>query len=50
MLEGAESLEEFRARVLAAWPDLTQERLAAVMASAFAAAELAGMVEAQGDA
>lgn len=50
MLESAESLEEFRARVLAAWPDLSQERLAAVMASAFAAAELAGMFEAQGDA
>lgn len=47
MLDGAESLEEFRARVLAAWPDLSQERLAEVMTAAFAAAELAGMYEAR---
>jgi phage gp29-like protein len=43
MLEGAESLEEFRARLDAAYPQLAREGLTAAMAEALAAATLAGM-------
>jgi hypothetical protein len=45
MLDSADSLEEFRARLLAAWPDLDSAGLAATMQAAFAAAELQGRYE-----
>lgn len=43
MLATADSLEEFRARLDTAFPDLDRAALAAVMGDAFLAAELAGM-------
>jgi phage gp29-like protein len=43
MLDTAESLEEFRARLEAAFPDLAPTRLVTAMAQAYAAAHLAGM-------
>lgn len=43
MLETAESLEEFRARLLAAYPDMDRNGMVAAMSAAFAAAHLAGM-------
>jgi phage gp29-like protein len=47
MLNAASSLEEFRAMLLAAWPELPTDRLVAVMAEAFAAMELRGMADVQ---
>lgn len=46
MLATAESLEEFEARLLAAYGDLDAATLTKLMAEGFAVAELAGMVEA----
>ena len=45
MLDSADSLEEFRERLLAAYPDLDSGGMVAVMQAAFAAAELAGRYE-----
>lgn len=45
MLDGADSLEEFRARLLAAYPDLDSGGMVAAMQAAFAAAELQGQYE-----
>lgn len=42
MLDSASSLEEFRARLLAAYPDLGSDDLAATLAAALGAADLAG--------
>lgn len=45
MLDSAESLEEFRAKLLAAYPNLDSGGMVAAMQAAFAAAELAGRHE-----
>jgi len=45
LVEEAESLEQLRDALLAAYGDLPVERLAEVMAMGFAAAELAGRYE-----
>ena len=45
MLDSADSLEEFRARLLAAYPELDAAGVVAAMRSAFAAADLAGRYE-----
>jgi hypothetical protein len=42
MLDSAESLEEFRARLLAAYPDLSSAALAAALGQAVTAAAVAG--------
>lgn len=50
MLDSAESLEEFRARLLAAYPGMDRSGMVAAMSAAFAAAHLRGMDEvASGD-
>jgi len=50
MLEAAGSLEEFREMLLAAWPELSTERLVDAMSQAFIALELRGMAEVQDEA
>ncbi|MDP2830184.1 MAG: DUF935 family protein [Sulfuricellaceae bacterium] len=45
MLDGADSLEEFRARLIAAYPDMDRNGMVAAMSAAFAAAHLSGMSE-----
>ena len=45
MLESAASLEEFRAMLLAAWPKLETDALAAAMSQAFVALDLRGRAE-----
>lgn len=45
MLDSAESLEEFRARLLAAYPDLDKAGMVAAMSAAFTVAHLTGMSE-----
>lgn len=45
MLETATSLDEFEARLAAAWPDLPTDELIRVMAQAGTIAELAGMAD-----
>lgn len=42
MLDSSDSLEEFRAKLLAAYPDLDASGMAVAMRAAFAAADLAG--------
>lgn len=42
MLDSSQSLEEFRAKLLAAYPDMSADQLAATLGQAFAAASLAG--------
>lgn len=45
MLDSSDSLEEFRSRLLAAWPDLDTEGLTGVMSAALAAADLKGRLD-----
>lgn len=42
MLDSSDSLEEFRAKLLAAYPDMSADQMAAAFGQAFAAASLAG--------
>lgn len=50
MLDSADSLEEFRARLLAAYPGMDRAGMVAAMSAAFAVAHLAGMSDvADGD-
>lgn len=49
MMEAAGSLEDLRAMLLGAYPEISSERLAAVLAQGFLAADLAGRLEAGGN-
>jgi phage gp29-like protein len=45
MLEAASSLEEFREMLLAAWPELSTDKLEEAMTQAFVAMDLRGQAE-----